>query len=229
MLIHRIRHGRRVPDPTTPTFKRWWAAGVLTNPDGSPRRFFHGTPWPGFKRFSLAPHKRLTSNETRSLGIFFTSDPEVANDFTETLVRAGYLMRGNRRWEDGDPKLYPHMRIRRGAIYTAFLNLQNPKVYTSDTEDDAFRKMMDDRDAFADYIGGRGRGNWPRGYWRRRVMARGSEETNRLFRASLAAEGFDGILLQGTEFDGILVEGEGSERRPHDVVIAFDPKQIRTA
>ena len=194
------------------------------------RRAFHGTPWPGFKEFRLAPKKRQTEHETNSLGLWFTSDPDVASEFASVEQRAGALKRGD--WGHGGPRLYPQTRTKHGAVIRAAVRFRNPKVYQSRAGSDAFDAMRDDMDEYAEYIDRR-RGRVPKGYWRKGMIAFSPERTARLFREALQRQGYDGILLLRTEVDGVVAETKRIRlgrtlvrRRPHDVMCVFDPKQV---
>ena len=212
------------------------AAGERGRANAVPRTLYHGTPWPGFKRFKHNVSRRMTDSEAASLGVWLTTDPEVASFFASKRIRAGALKRGS--WPDGSPRLYTQQRMKHGAVYVVTADLKNPKVYTSTPDRDSLELMMDDRDQFAEYID-RPRGRAEPGHWEKRMIAYGSAETNRAFRDSLVRQGHDGILLVDSEYDGIARPGCGPPsdedrmlygathgRCPHDTVIVFDPKQI---
>ena len=228
--------GQRVPNMYTRAFHRWWGAGVLLDQSGQPRHFYHGTPWAGFAKFKFDPRRRNTANETRGLGIWFTSDPEVASTFASKERNAGFVYcRG--RWNNGEQYKRQRTYIKHGAVYVAYINLQNPKIYNSDILTDAFESMMDERDQFAHYIDS----NWGEGTWRRRMVENDPDDANKLFRHYLQDQGYDGILLRDSVFDGIRrkqcgelskfgrMHGELYKQCPHDIVLVFHPNQIKTA
>lgn len=63
---------------------------------------------------------------------------------------------------------------------------------------DPFEQMMDDRDEFAEYIDNV---KGERGHWRKRMVATNRAEASRLFAEKLKAEGYDGIVIEQTEYD----------------------------
>lgn len=240
MKLIRRTGGRRVPNTETSNFVDWFGQSPLRDAWGQPLRLYHGTPWPGFKRFKLMAPKHRTGHETRSLGIWWSTDPEVTQEFTSVEQRAGTLRRGNKHWADGTPMLFPQSRVKHGAVYIGYANLQNPKVYKTDAAEDAFGHLMEDRSRFAEYINCSRFAAEP-GFWRRGMIEVQPDIANRLFREHLQAEGYDGIWLRGTLVDAARRKecGEASsfERDmrgvrwracPHDVVAVFDPAQIRT-
>ena len=96
--------------------------------------------------------------------------------------------------------------------------------------DDPFEVMMDDRDAFALYIGMQTHGEGGRGFWRKRYIAYEREKTNQMFEASLRAQGYDAIWLKKTAYDGLTLPGPKVDgrtpRQLHDVFCVFDPAAI---
>lgn len=81
---------------------------------------------------------------------------------------------------------------------------------------DAFEKFMDDRDKFAKYISNGAK-------WEDRYIALEVSETNRKFINYLKQQGYDGIIIKGTEYDA---KGAGLETI--DQIVAFDPKDVLT-
>jgi hypothetical protein len=84
--------------PDTKEFKAWFDKSKVVNAKGEPLVMYHGT----------RPGNDITEfDESDADGIYFTPDPDYAKSFTEDLF-------------DGSGE--------RGAIYPAYLSLQNPYV-----------------------------------------------------------------------------------------------------
>ena len=236
------RGSREVATPQVP---------LLRHANGRPIRVYHGTPWPDFEHFSVAPDRRNTANESAGLGIWFTTDARVASSFAVRVQREYYET--GERWEDGKPKQYARYVQRVGGVFPVYLRLKSPKIYTPGTRtipmtpyavfadgrwgtrtpveqvpDDAFEQMMDDRDAFAEYID-RPRGRVERGHWRDRMMALHSEVTNAAFVAHLRTQGHDGIWLKQSVYDGIPTKHTYNRATPHDTFVVFDANPIVSA
>lgn len=195
----------------------------LRNPDYS---LYHGTPIKSLTGFTLTPDKRNSRFEAASLGVWFTDDFRVACSFAFKTIRE-YLPRLDpntndyERWSNGEVKQYAHYELVGGTVYMCNVILHNPAIYESDSDPDgpdSLELMMNDRDQFAAYIDRR-RGTVPAGYWKRRMIALESEETNRLFRDYLTAKGYDGIILRNTQWDAI-------DKQRHTQVCVFNPDQI---
>lgn len=211
---------------------------------------YHGTPWPDFTRFSTAPPKRATRNETASLGLWFTSDRAVAETFA-FKVKEQWRKDERASQRAGEDVGRWHYEPGGGAIVAAHLRLHNPKVYEGGprtvvrqtrlwgdgplrreekvVHDDPFEQMMDDRDQFASYIDARAPGSGGRGHWRQRMCAYDAHETNAAFVAWLQAQGHDGIWLRGSAYDGVDVWDPHlriSRRRKHDTFVVFEPGDI---
>tara|TARA_R110000751_G_scaffold97427_3_gene189530 strand:+ start:7154 stop:8593 length:1440 start_codon:yes stop_codon:yes gene_type:complete len=147
-------------------------------------------------------HKGASSNETASLGHWFTDRPEVAGRFTERPSKT-YSPRVDAKtgqpktWDDGeimkyaDPDEVGHIKPLRAKI-------DNPLVFETDGTDDAFEKMMDFRDQWTEYIDGvKGK----TGHWRRQMAAKDAEGANAKFQQFLKEKGHGGIELRGTLYD----------------------------
>lgn len=64
-------------DITTPEFKAWFAGSKIVNPDGTPRRMYHGTQRPDRVGEAFDP-KRATSGPMA----YFTDSPEIASNYS---------------------------------------------------------------------------------------------------------------------------------------------------
>ena len=221
---------------------------LLRYADGRLIRVFHGSPRTDFEWFSTTPDRRYTLNETNSLGIWFTTDPRVASTFAL------------HRDEDGG-----------GGVFPAYLRLKSPKIYVPETRiysgwvngdwrkiqvlNDPMEQMMDDRDPFTEYPGRKPiRCNsdlYPpaeRGYWRSGRAGEDSKAANVAFVAHLQDQGYDGIWMKRSRFDGILYKRaeaasfkrftydpltrsfiEHHDRSEHDVFCVFDASSIVSA
>lgn len=228
-------------------------------PTGKPWTLYHGTPWPGFTGFNSAPPRRFTANETASLGVWLSSDRKVAANFAvkvDEVWRRDDARTQRQGEERGRWQSVPTV----GAVISARLRIRNPKVYTTEVRripaseedlrlnkyraqlgqalapvyrevvDDPFEVMMDDRDAFALYIGYSRHGEAGRGFWRKRYIAYESDVTNRSFVEALKAEGHDGIWLKATKYDGVALPGKEADGRTprvaHDVLCVFDGDDV---
>jgi len=81
---------------------------------------------------------------------------------------------------------------------------------------DAFEHFMDDRDQFATYIKKGAK-------WEERYVAEKIPETNKQFIEYLKAQGHDGIIIKGTEYDA-----KDSGVDTIDQTVAFNPKDVLT-
>ena len=114
-------YSARATNTSTAEFTNWWNGGwreggaqvgssALTNSDGSPRVFYHGTPR-SFSRFDKA---RSGSVKGETGPFFFTDDSDFAADYAESDMSAGGR---------GAP-------VKSGAkIYPVYLSAQNPFDY----------------------------------------------------------------------------------------------------
>ena len=90
---------------------------------------------------------------------------------------------------------------------------------------DPFESFMDERGKFAEYIDGTKN---KEGYWRKHIVERDKNETNDKFREYLILQGYDGIIIENTDWDSIFQEPT-DKRDLIDQIIVFSPNQIKSA
>lgn len=112
--LHEAKGMKPHPKTTGSTsFQAWFKGSKVVDAKGRPLVVYHGTPRPGFTRFSNAG--RNTTNQLRHLGFWFTADPGSAAMFTKELEHGPF---GS--WEKKGAS---------GGIYPVFLSIKNPKIY----------------------------------------------------------------------------------------------------
>ena len=242
----------------TPEFKAWFGdwekdpenASKVVDRNGEPMVVYHGTPSYGFKEF-MNDYKmpRATQNETNNLGMWFTNDKRVAEEFM--------------------------FKSDKGGVYEVFLNLRNPKVFKpallnqfeidtlerniKDLADekhtlgwypadmthekrhkfyaiesamkelydqirvlkhsDSFEQFMNYRDKYAEYIDGV---KGKIGHWLERMCAMNSRETNKLFLQEMQTNQHDGLAIVDTKYDAPRKNSRVSQ------YCVFDAKNIKS-
>jgi len=76
-----IEFQRRDSDPTSPQFKAWFGNSVLTDAEGMPSVFYHGTGSP--EDFNVFDVKGREGATVYGAGAYFTDDPTTANSYAK--------------------------------------------------------------------------------------------------------------------------------------------------
>lgn len=76
-----IEFQRRDSDPASPQFKAWFGNSVLTDAEGMPAVFYHGTGSP--EDFNVFDVKGRQGATVYGAGAYFTDDPTTANSFAK--------------------------------------------------------------------------------------------------------------------------------------------------
>jgi hypothetical protein len=76
-----IEFQRRDSDPTSPQFKAWFGNSVLTDAEGMPAVFYHGTGSP--EDFNVFDVKGRQGATIYGAGAYFTDDPTTANNYAK--------------------------------------------------------------------------------------------------------------------------------------------------
>lgn len=108
-------HGGKKPQqkfslrtPTTPEFKQFFKDSKVVDKNGNPLVVYHGTNQ-DVNEFTTQPSALRRKFYAGEIGSWFGDDPEIANNFAK----------GIRSPREG------------GVVYPVFLNIKNPKVYSS--------------------------------------------------------------------------------------------------
>lgn len=194
--------------------KNWFGNSKVVDEKGQPLRVMHGSPHAGFNKFKVDPSKRITSNESNRIGIWFTDDPNVASSFTTKEYPKHYINQKDPVWNDGSKKIYNKHIKRVGGIYPVYLKIENPKIYSGE---DGFEEMMDDLSSFTEYISGV---KDEKGYWRKRYIALNKDEAAKKYTNWLKQQGHDGVIIKQSNYDKI--DGK------HALFVVFSPNQIKS-
>ena len=101
------------------TFKEFLLLEAFSNPDGTPKVFYHGSPTKGLTSldpqakslYRDSPHKTHRDPD----GVYFTSDPQTASNYARL------------------PISHPDRKVHGfGQVYSAHLDLKNPLDITKD-------------------------------------------------------------------------------------------------
>lgn len=219
-LANAAAFGRPAPLPQNPTetdaFRRWFAGSKVTEPDGRPKRVYHGT-------IHFTP-------ETRAEGI-----RQFDRRWTITQVRRAPSLDAIGSWfssstaENGGSSLYAggggtsKEPTEGAATYPVYLAIRNPLVFQSWRDGDRWRDPFDGlRQVWDAYHRAREKAGT--------LDARTVKDRSRNsfygdpdgFNAHLRDKGYDGVILRDFR--------EGNETNPsQDVFIALDPGQIKSA
>lgn len=223
----------------TPEFKRWFGDSKVVDEDGKPLVVYHWTI-NEFDEFNLWKWR----NEASGIGNWFVDKKFVADTFANTeIVQYYYTDKKtgeeivvwektdwwgwlNKDWKYPETMSAPtpnwediNYRVtKRPKVIDTFLSIKNPKVFESseDGKIDSFELMMDDRDevTWATYMVGDKRSDMWAPYQDR-------YKTSQEYKDHLKSQGYDGIILKNTEYDG---DGEKS-----DQFVTFEPTQIKSA
>lgn len=231
-------------DLNSPEFKNLFGDSKVVDEDGKPLVVYHGTD----KKFDVFEMPEgFQKNETSSIGFFFTENKKASEVFTlgdgqvlevylnirnPKIYKSEKIDKSNKIKElrtqfssvSEELKTLDYDPSKPGSInnsrYFELSNLKKDLQEQIRVEDlkpdriDAFERMMDDRDKFAEYI-------QPNATWRDRLVNTNPKEASKNFRESLQSEGYDGIIIEGTEYDSI-------SGQPINQYIAFEPTQIKS-
>ena len=184
----------------SPWFKRWFGGSKITDAEGKPLRVYHGTT-ADFETFDAATPSR-TGHPSAALGVYFTSEPHVAAQFSRDTSNAPPFARaGQLPFAEG------------ASTLPAFVSLKNPKALTAE----GFRDMMS--------VG------WPERELRtpeadaKWGFMRAPEEWASL-RREWETAGHDGVIVARDPHARV---GSGNDEWMGDTYIAFSPEQIKSA
>lgn len=153
-----------------------------------------------FKNFETNVKKRVTLNETNSLGIWLTNDIDSAKNFSigvETICETSKTD----FWDDGQQKKYMVEKIVKGYLYTVDTkDVKLKEFYSNNGLNDSFDLFMDYRDQYCHYIG------FKKGQcsWKRRFLLLNKEEANKDFISDLKSKGYGGFVIRNTEYDAVI-------------------------
>lgn len=164
-------------------FKRWFGNSKAVNPDGTPTRYYHGTP------FSFDKFGRARSGAHKSLGsgpFFFSTSTKFANDYAMTKMHKGGY---------GAPVKSG------GRVIPVYLSVQNPFDYENPAHIEAMARAMAVRRNLSDEVVDKFVSDWQRqlsdGFW---------QEVERPdVQQAIKDSGFDGFYLNESGFKNLAV------------------------
>lgn len=200
----------------SPWFRRWFGASKIVNPDGSPKKMFHGTVHT-FSAFDLG---KADPKASFGPGIYATESADVAGGET------GYVTKGlDQAGDAASPNVLPlYMSIKKPLdIDAEFPNWDKEidRLYDSFPDVD-FDYSKEKLGQYENEVGN----------------ATGSEFYQALSRASTedgkrAGKARANGMLKALGYDGIVHTGGLSNRygsgKPHGVAIAFESTQVKSA
>lgn len=104
-------------------FKKWFGKSVAVNLDGTPTRYYHGTPF-SFKEFGKG---RSGSVAGESGPFYFSTSPKYANQYAETKIYAG--------GDGSDVK-------KGGKVFPVYISAQNPFDYENPKHVERLREFV---------------------------------------------------------------------------------------
>jgi len=180
-------------------FKKWFGDSKVVDEKGEPLVVYHGSGVAGIEQFDTHGYTKESvsagAGSIEMLGTSFTVDSEIADSFISFRKDDEVAV------ETPDKRRYPTG----ASIYPAYLNITNPKKFTS------IQALLKD---IRDKVGSKAE-EYLFGVGRARVLGRE-------YRRYLKSKGYDGVTFT----EGTRWKPKSNKKR---VYIALDPEQIKSA